>query len=98
VLGLALGNLIGEPGCVVALRRRQVHLVLHRVLEIVGIHGDRDVHIAGITHNRDNRQKDDELQTRAAAFASVVKKYLVFHSKTISILSLRLEQSEEPSL
>src|SRR5687768_14639761 len=52
VFGRTFNQLFVHPISWVAQRCRSIHFLLHQVLEEIGIIGDRDIHISGISHDR----------------------------------------------
>src|SRR6266446_228379 len=66
--GRTLLKLITHPCSLIALRNRHVNFVLHHVSKIIGIHRDRDIKIARVNHDREDRYGDHKLQTRSAPF------------------------------
>src|SRR5438093_3095667 len=75
IFRLQLGQLILHPGRIITLRDGDISFVLHQVFEIVGVEGDWHVEIPNVNYDDEDRYKDYELESRAAAFgASGVKK------------------------
>src|SRR5437016_2881209 len=76
---LELGQLILHPGRIITLRDGDISLVLHQVFEIVSVDGDWHVEIPDVNYDNEDRYKDYELKSRAAAFAASGVKKLFAH-------------------
>jgi hypothetical protein len=78
-----LGQLFSQPVGGAALRRCLVHQVLHNILVVVRVDGDRNVQVAGVEDKRKNNDEDDQLKTRSAVFVSLIGSFESIHGESI---------------
>src|SRR5207248_776003 len=78
--GPTLLKLIADPLSLVALGNGHVNFVLHHIFKIICIHRDRDVEIAGVNDDREDRHGDNKLQSRSAALILPREKEFLVHS------------------
>lgn len=65
----ALAELILHPRRVVSLRAGDVNVVLHQILEEIGLVGYGNKQITDVSHQRNNCNNDNELKPRTSAFS-----------------------------
>ncbi len=63
-----LAELILHPRRVVSLRDGDVNVVLHQILEEIGLVAYRNKQITDVSHQRNNSNDNNELKPRASAF------------------------------